>query len=122
MFSRVIVVFTCIILVVFPLYYENYYFNILKAKYKFYWITVLAMIVVCILLGVVFLFVDRLEYNGMNTKKFISRLRTNTLKNQPVEYKALTAFWIFAALSTAALSDYKFESFWGNEDDSADYF
>lgn len=113
-FSRVIVVFTCIILVVFPLYYENYYFNILKAKYKFYWITVLAMIVVCILLGVVFLFVDRLEYNGMNTKKFISRLRTNTLKNQPVEYKALTAFWIFAALSTA-LSDYKFESFWGNE-------
>ena len=53
-FSRVIVVFTCIILVVFPLYYENYYFNILKAKYKFYWITVLAMIVVCILLGVVF--------------------------------------------------------------------
>ena len=29
-FSRVIVVFTCIILVVFPLYYENYYFNILK--------------------------------------------------------------------------------------------
>ncbi|WP_125143149.1 O-antigen ligase family protein [Clostridium transplantifaecale] len=113
-FAGIMAVFTLVVLVVFPLYYHNYYFDILKAKYKFYWITVVAMAVICLIVALVFLFVDRMEYDGVNTKRFFSHFRLGSLKKQPAAYKFLILFLILAAISTL-LSDYKFESFWGNE-------
>lgn len=113
-FAGIMAVFTLVVLVVFPLYYHNYYFDILKAKYKFYWITVVAMAVICLIVALVFLFVDRMEYDGVNTKRFFSHFRFDSLKKQPAAYKFLILFLILAAISTL-LSDYKFESFWGNE-------
>lgn len=113
-FAGIIAVFTFVVLAVFPLYYHNYYFDILKAKYKFYWITVVAMAVICLIVALVFLFVDRMEYDGVNTKRFFSHFRFDSLKKQPAAYKFLILFLILAAISTL-LSDYKFESFWGNE-------
>lgn len=113
-FAGIIAVFTFIVLAVFPLYYHNYYFDILKAKYKFYWITVVAMAVICLIVALVFLFVDRMEYDGVNTKRFFSHFHFDSLKKQPAAYKFLILFLILAAISTL-LSDYKFESFWGNE-------
>ncbi|MCB6611169.1 O-antigen ligase family protein [[Clostridium] symbiosum] len=113
-FAGIMAVFTFVVLAVFPLYYHNYYFDILKAKYKFYWITVVAMAVICLIVALVFLFVDRMEYDGVNTKRFFSHFRFDSLKKQPAAYKFLILFLILAAISTL-LSDYKFESFWGNE-------
>lgn len=113
-FAGIMAVFTFVVLVVFPLYYHNYYYDILKAKYKFYWITVVAMAVICLIVALVFMFVDRMEYDGVNTKRFFSHFRLESLKKQPVAYKFLILFLILAAVSTL-LSDYKFESFWGNE-------
>ena len=34
-YAGIMAVFTFVVLAVFPLYYHNYYFDILKAKYKF---------------------------------------------------------------------------------------
>lgn len=113
-FAGIMAVFTFAVLVVFPLYYHNYYYDILKAKYKFYWITVVAMAVICLIVALVFMFVDRMEYDGVNTKRFFSHFRLESLKKQPMAYKFLILFFILAAVSTL-LSDYKFESFWGNE-------
>lgn len=113
-FAGIMAVFTFVVLAVFPLYYHNYYYDILKAKYKFYWITVVAMAVICLIVALVFMFVDRMEYDGVNTKRFFRHFRLESLKKQPVAYKFLILFLILAAVSTL-LSDYKFESFWGNE-------
>ena len=113
-YAGIMAVFTFVVLAVFPLYYHNYYFDILKAKYKFYWISVVVMAVICLIVAIVFLFVDRMEYEGVNTKRFFSHFRPENLKKQPAAYKFLILFIILASLSTI-LSDYKFESFWGNE-------
>lgn len=113
-FSGIIAVFTFIILTVFPLYYQNYYFDILKAKYKFYWLTIVLMLAACLLVALAVCFVDWMEYGGANTKKCLSQLRWSNLKKQPFAYKMLAVFWVLAALSTI-LSDYKYEAFWGNE-------
>lgn len=113
-FAGIMAVFTFVVLAIFPLYYHNYYFDILKAKYKFYWITVVAMAVICLIVALVFLFVDRMEYEGVNTKRFFSHFRFDSLKKQPAAYKFLILFLILVGISTL-LSDYKFESFWGNE-------
>ena len=58
--------------------------------------------------------VDRMEYEGVNTKRFSAISGPENLKKQPAAYKFLILFIILASLSTI-LSDYKFESFWGNE-------
>ncbi len=83
----IMAVFTFVVLAVFPLYYHNYYFDILKAKYKFYWISVVVMAVICLIVAIVFLFVDRMEYEGVNTKRFFSHFRPENLKKQPAAYK-----------------------------------
>lgn len=77
-FSRVIVVFTAIWSFLYIM--RNYYFNILKASIS---LLVLVLADDWYVFRCCILFVDRPEYNGMNTKVY-SRLRTNTLKNQPV--------------------------------------
>ena len=113
-FSGITAVFTFMILTIFPLYYQNFYFDILKAKYKFYWIAAVAMLVICVAAALVFCFVDWMEFGAQNTRRFFLNFRWGNLKKQPFVYKALFAFWLFAALSTV-LSDYRYESFWGNE-------
>lgn len=113
-FAGIMAVFLSVILAVFPLYYQNYYFDILKAKYGFYWITVAAVAVVCLVVALVFFFIDRMEYEKANSKRFFNCFRLENLKKQPAAYKFLILFLILAALSTL-LSDYKYESFWGNE-------
>ncbi len=113
-FSGITTVFTFMILTIFPLYYQNYYFDILKAKYKFYWVAAIAMLAACAAVALVFCFVDGMEFRAQNIRRFLGNFRRENLKKQPFVYKALFAFWLFAALSTV-LSDYRYESFWGNE-------
>ena len=61
-YAGVISVAVLAILVVFPLFYRNYYFDILQSKYKFYYITMIAMFSVILLLSLAFLVVDALEF------------------------------------------------------------
>lgn len=107
-------VFICVILGIFPLYYHDYYFDILTAKYKFYWITVIVYLSACLIAALVFAFIDCMEYKGEHTRAFLKHFRVEQLKKQPLAYKALFLFWVFCVISTLQ-SDYVYESFWGNE-------
>lgn len=113
-YAGIVSVFICVILAVFPLYYQDYYFDILRAKYKFYWISVIALLAVTLVVSLVFCFVDFMEYEGKNTKAFLHKFSLGSLKKVPMEYKMLVLFWLFSAISTIQ-SDYVYESFWGNE-------
>lgn len=114
-FSGIVVFFMIVVLTVFPLYYDNYYFNILAAKYQFYYLSLLCMAGLCLIAALVFLFVDKMEYGGSNTKKFFEKLKPGNLKNNlnAVDI-TLIIFLIFSTISTLH-SDYTYESFWGNE-------
>ncbi len=113
-FSGMTAVFLCVILFAFPLFYQDRYFDILEAKYRFYWLAAIALLAACLVVGLVFCFVDWKECGGVYGKRFFSSFRPATLRKQPFAFQALAVFWLFAALSTV-LSDYVYESFWGNE-------
>lgn len=114
-FSGVVGFFTIIVLLIFPLFYNNYYFDILNAKYRFYFITIICMLIVCLVITLIVCFIDRMEYDGYNTKRFFKGFTVNNLwKNTTVVDKLLLLFLFFAIVSTIQ-SDYLFESFWGNE-------
>lgn len=84
----------------FPLIYNDYYFDILPAKYKFYYCVTLIFIICTAL-------VKLLEVAQPQKGVAVSKKLSGT------EYWII-AFWMIAVISTV-LSDYKFEAFWGNE-------
>ncbi len=112
--SGIVALYIIVILGVFPLYFQNYYFDILVAKYKFYWISTVVMLALCLIAATVFAVMDMGQFGGEHVKGFFTAFKPSQLKKQPLAYKAVVIFWIFALLSTI-LSDYVYESFWGNE-------
>lgn len=113
-FSRIIAIYLVVILGAFPLYFHNYYFDILVSKYKFYWVSTAAMLAVCLLTAIVCAAMDISKFDGVHVKAFFAAFKPSELKKQPLAYKAVAIFWVFALVSTL-LSDYVYESFWGNE-------
>lgn len=104
-------VFTLIIIAVFPLFFRNYYFDILTVKYIFYYGTIISMAVVMLVASIVFLFLDKSRYDWATIK---SLKRQFCFKSFRKSDWAMIAFLIAVAISTFQ-SDYFYESFWGNE-------
>lgn len=104
-------VFTLIIIAVFPLFFRNYYFDILTVKYIFYYGTIISMAVVMLVASIVFLFLDKSRYDWAAIK---SLKRQFCFKSFRKSDWAMIAFLIAVAISTFQ-SDYFYESFWGNE-------
>lgn len=96
--ASVTALYVILILAVHPIIYQDYYFNILNVKYLFYCACTIGML---ILLGGGLLITAPSERPWKNFK-FI-----------PTDY-AFLAF-IAAALLSTVFSDFKYESFWGNE-------
>ena len=121
--GNVTAIATLLLLFVFPLYItsENYS-NILRAKYKFFWLMVVVLAAVCLLVGLAWLFIDRMEYGGAGMKKFLSRMKPSNWKAVfPVSERGLLTFIVIALLSTLT-SEYLYESFWGNEGRYSGFF
>lgn len=107
--------FLIAILFVFPIYYRDYYFDIPKVKYQFYYSSVLALFAGVAVTALVMMIVDLTRYEGRHTAAFFERFSLKKIgRTLTVPDVALICFLAVAALSTA-LSDYVFESFWGNE-------
>lgn len=104
-------VFTLIIIAVFPLFFRNYYFDILTVKYIFYYGTIISMAIVMLVASIVFLFLDKSRYDWATIK---SLKRQFSFKSFRKSDWAMIAFLIAVAISTFQ-SDYFYESFWGNE-------
>lgn len=104
------------LLFVFPLYItsENYS-NILRAKYKFFWLLAVITAAACLLSGLAWLLTDRMEQGGAERREFAASIRRAGWKN--IFTAAERGLWVFiaVALLSTLTSEYKYESFWGNE-------
>ncbi len=113
--SGVISFFLLILVTVFPLIYDNSYFNILETKYKCYYLCIIGMLVILLVLSIVMLIIDRMEFKGMHARALISKLAPRNWRTTFCTADvAVIVFW-FAALISTLQSEYLFESFWGNE-------
>lgn len=113
--SGVISFFLLILVTVFPLIYDNSYFNILETKYKCYYISVIGMLALVLVLSIIMLIIDFMEFKGEHAKALLGKLAPRNWKTTfYVADVAVLVFWLVALISTLQ-SDYLFESFWGNE-------
>lgn len=114
-YAGVISVAVLAVLVIFPLYYRDYYFDMLQAKYQFYYITMIAMFGVVLLLSLAFLVVDALEFRLGHVKALFKRC----FLKYPKDMRAVTELFLLVFLIVCVIStfqsDYFFEAFWGNE-------
>lgn len=103
--SRIITnIYVFIILTIFPLFFTDYYYNILDTKYYFYCTCVIVLILSTLI------YILSKIFNGKvdgNFSKIIFRKFT-------IPEYFMIAFLIFNIISTIQ-SEYLYESFWGNE-------
>ncbi|MFR5666448.1 MAG: O-antigen ligase family protein [Enterocloster bolteae] len=109
--SFVVGIFTVLIISVFPLVFHDYYHDILVVKYVFYYGSVILMIVVMLAGAVFFFYKDKHELGGNAVKEMCSKAKLDALKKSDW---AMMFFLIAVTVSTLQ-SEYRFESFWGNE-------
>lgn len=113
--SFLLALYLVAILFVFPIYYRNFYFDILGAKYQFYYISTLTLIGGVVLTGIFMLIIDLVQYEGKFTTGFLQKFSTKNIRTTlSVPDVSLICFLAIAVLSTV-FSDYIYESFWGNE-------
>lgn len=93
-FSAISHVYLLCIVFLFPLFYTNYYYNILDSKYYFY---IIITIVFCILSVII-----------RKMSKKIEKIKINKID------MAVLILWIEIIISTLQ-SNFLYESFWGNE-------
>lgn len=113
--SGVISFFLLVLVTVFPLIYDNAYYNILPTKYKCYYLSTLGMMVILLMLTLIMLVIDLKEYHGNHARSLLAKLAPRNWKTTfHAADGAVLVFWLAALISTLQ-SDYLFESFWGNE-------
>lgn len=113
--SGIIGFFILVLVTVFPLIYDNAYFNILETKYKTYYLSIVGMLVVLLVVSIAMLVIDMVEFKGAHAKTLFGRLHPKNWKTTfRVPDIAVLVFLLVAVISTIQ-SDYVFESFWGNE-------
>ncbi|EHI61319.1 O-antigen ligase family protein [Hungatella hathewayi] len=96
-----------LLLAVFPLFYHNYYFDILKTKYMFYYLTILIMTVLLIVFcGIPILIKHRKnQFISINKKNF-----------KMITIPDICMILLILSIAVTTLqSDFKYESMWGNE-------
>lgn len=103
--GNLIAFFTIILLTVYPLYYHDFYFDILVVKYKFFYIAVILMAIILLLL-IMFMIIRK-----VNIKRLIKII---FFSNFNLADKGMISFCFIAIISTLQ-SSYKYESLWGNE-------
>lgn len=103
------------VLLVFPLYYHDYYYDMLESKYRCYYMIMLTMFAVVALISIAFFVVDTLEFQLRHTKELLRKFSPREIrKTMTLMDWCLLAFLAAGVISTLQ-SDYLFESFWGNE-------
>lgn len=102
-------------LFVFPLYYKNFYYDILPAKYQFYYMSVLTLALAVLVTGLTLMILDLKMFEGANTKKFFGNFCLSNLKKKLTAPEWFLMAFLAVALISTIQSDYIYESFWGNE-------
>ncbi len=100
--NLVVYIGTFVLLTIFPLVYHNYYFDILVTKYTFYYCTILTMLV-----GVLLALVLK--------NKDYTYVKWKNVKHSLILPDICMITLLVAAIISTLQSDFKYESFWGNE-------
>ena len=114
--SGVTGVYVFIILVIFPLYTHDKYFDILGARYVFFKVMSIVLVSILIFLGLLYFFIDA---NNQVTsppaiKRFINSFRIENIKKHIVITDAFFLIMIISMIISTIGSDFKEESFFGN--------
>lgn len=114
-YTSIIAVGVVCVLAVFPLYFRNYYYDILEAKYQFYYMVMIGMFAGCLLTSIAFLAVDFLEYKFSYTKAFWQGLSLKKMRTALSFADWSLLLFLAVGIVSTMQSDYVFEAFWGNE-------
>ena len=109
--GNVVMIFTVLMLSVFPLYYRNYYSDILNVKYQFCYVAIITMMLLIAIIKIDICMKMGRQYCCVRVKKMGKNL---SWKNYTWPEYMMLLFCITALISTFT-SDYFYESFWGNE-------
>ncbi|MDO4265804.1 MAG: O-antigen ligase family protein [Eubacteriales bacterium] len=118
--SSIVAVYVFAILVVFPLFATDMYFNILVDRYYFFWITTAVMLCVSAAIGLIGLFVEYKENGGLAVREFFGQFsRANKDRRQAIKnlFRLPDLFLILfmlTALISTIFSEWQYEAFWGN--------
>ena len=66
-YAGIIAIAVLCVLTIFPLYYHDYYYDILPSKYQFYYVTMIAMFVIVLLASLIFMAIEGLDYKFGHT-------------------------------------------------------
>lgn len=103
--------YVTVIIAIFPLFFRNYYFDILVAKYQFYFCSVISMFLVILVVAIVYIFKDYKYNGGENVKRILAGCSIRTLNI--VDWMMI--LFLMSAVMSTFQSEYFYESFWGNE-------
>ncbi len=114
--SGVTGVYVFIILVIFPLYTHDKYFDILGARYVFFKVMSIVLVSILVLLGLLYFFIDA---NNQVTsppaiKRFINSFRIENIKKHIVITDVFFLIMIISMIISTIGSDFQEESFFGN--------
>lgn len=103
-----------VLVTLFPLYYNDAYYDILSAKFYFFVRCMLILVSLVLICSLVMICIDLKNYGGEHTREFLVRLHPrNWKKNFRIADAAVLLFWLFAGIATLS-SDFVHEAFWGN--------
>ena len=112
-----------LLLVIFPVFITSqHYMNILRMKYKFFWVMVVVLAAVSVFVGAVFLFIDMNENKGKKTKEWLARFKPSCWKETFSLADGGVLIFIVIALISTLTSEYLYEAFWGNEGRYSGFF
>lgn len=109
--GRLAAVAAVVILVIFPLFVRDFYFDILTAKYQFYYISMLAVFAMALIALLICIIRDFRYEDGKNIKKVLKRF---SLKKMPI-YRIFAGIFLITCIISTIQSEYLYEAFWGNE-------
>ena len=89
-----------VILLIFPLYVRDFYFDILNAKYQFYYITMLAVLIIAFIIFVFHVIQDFRYEDGKNVKVMF---RSFSIKKMPLSHSFASIFlhYIYTAVTVS---------------------
>ena len=107
-----------LLLVIFPLYTHDAYFDILGARYVFFKLIVIVMMILMTLLAIIYLLIDNkhstFNPNGGAFDRLANSLRPENLKKHIIITDVFFTVMIFSAALSTRNSNFPSEAFYGN--------
>lgn len=108
-------VYILIMLVIFPLYFRDYYYDILEARFEFFWHGTIVMLALMALTGLAFVISDFTKASGRTVKAFLAGLKPSRLIKTLSGFDIAFTILMLIYLVSMALSGYPYETWWGNQ-------